>query len=61
MPSELTTVEKYMLAQLLVCGEITEKEFERATNIPQHGTGVREQTLTKLREKGALQQTLYQG
>jgi hypothetical protein len=61
MPSELTTVEKYMLAQLLVCGEVNEKEFERITDIPQHGTGVREQTLDRLRQKGALQQTLYQG
>lgn len=61
MPSELTTVEKYMLAQLLVCGAVTEEEFNRITTIPQHGTGVRDATIRQLRQKGLLEQTLYQG
>jgi hypothetical protein len=61
MPSELTTVEKYILAQLLVCGAVTEKEFEDITDIPQHGVGIRDTTLHQLQKKGALQETLYRG
>ncbi len=61
MPDSLTTLEKTMLAELLVCGSLEPEEYHRITRVPQRGTGVRDKTLSKLREKGVLQMTLYRG
>lgn len=61
MPSELTTIEKTMLAELLVCGALDREEYFEVTRIPQRGTGMRDQTMKDLRKKGVLQETLYRG
>lgn len=56
MSEELTTTEKYLLAQLFVCGAITEDEFERVSKFSRT---VRERRLEELEEKEILQETLY--
>lgn len=55
--AELNTTEKYAIAQILVCGAITKDEFKSANNFL--GT-VQEDTLRGIRQKGLLEQTLFQ-
>lgn len=55
--SELTTTERYILAQLLICGEVTPTEYE---NLSEFNRTVREETLDSLDSKGYLNHILYQ-
>lgn len=55
---ELTTTEQYILSQLLVCGAVTQVEYENAVN-DKFSRTVRENWLEQLEEKGLLQHTLY--
>lgn len=53
---DLKTTEKYALAQILVCGSITEREFKSANNFLGE---VQDDTLNNLFELGLLQLTLF--
>jgi len=55
--ADLSTTEKYALAQILVCGEIDRDEFKSAN---QFLGQVQDDTLRDLRRKGLLEQTLFQ-
>lgn len=55
--ADLKTTEKYALAQILVCGAITREEFKSANGFL--GT-VQDETIRSLRQKGLLEQTLFQ-
>jgi len=55
--ADLSTTEKYALAQILVCGAIDRDEFKSAN---QFLGEVQDNTLRGLRQKGLLDQTLFQ-
>jgi len=55
--SELTTTEQYVLARLLICGEVTPTEYENASKFSRT---VREETLDSLDSKGYFNYILYQ-
>lgn len=57
MPDDLKTIEKYALAQLIVCGDISYDEFTKANSFL---ADVRSDTLTSLRNKGYLEPLLYE-
>lgn len=54
--ADLTTTEKYALAQILVCGRINTEEFKSANNFLGE---VQYRTLLELNKKGYLQHTLF--
>lgn len=54
---ELTTTEKYALAQIFVCGAIDENEFREMNDFI--GT-VQNDTLSSLEDKNLLDETLFQ-
>jgi len=56
--SELTTTEQYILSQLLVCGAVTETEYENAIRDRFKHT-VLKRMLASLESKGYLEEILY--
>jgi hypothetical protein len=52
----LNHCEKYALAQILLCGEITYEEWVDSNNFLR---GVSENTIISLREEGLLSETLF--
>ena len=57
--ADLSTVEKYALAQILVCGEIDEQEFKNAND---YSGSLQNEVINNLWERGILQDyTLYCG
>lgn len=55
---ELSTAEKYTIAQILVCGAIDGEEFRTMNNFD---GAVQRDTLRGLKRAGVLQHTLYEG
>lgn len=53
---ELRTTEKRILSELLVCGALTEVEYERVTDF---NKTIREDGIQQLRECGILEHILY--
>lgn len=55
--AELTTAEKYALAQILLCGKIDYEEFRSMNNFLGE---VQKETIRDLRKRGLLEETLFQ-
>lgn len=57
MEGGLSTTEKYLLAQILVCGNVQKDEIRQANGF---SGSVQHDTLASLRQKGYLQRTMYE-